>query len=68
MSDIIAIIVFLTVFVLTSNNIKSANKQNSIEHEKYCELVIMWESDADAGLEPNNRAGHPNYKGVSCAE
>lgn len=34
----------------------------------YCEKVELWESDADAGIEPINRAGHPNYKGVVCEQ
>ena len=61
-------LVSIIILGLANGYLKSNDDELKIEHDKYCELVIMWESDADTGLEPNNSSGHPNYKGVSCAE
>lgn len=43
------------------------DKQDSkVEYKYYCEQVNLWEYDADAGIEPSKRFGHPNYKGAAC--
>lgn len=39
---------------------------HKLEQKNYCDLVSLWESDADAGINTYDRAGHPNYKGVEC--
>ncbi len=36
--------------------------------DDYCVNVAIWESDAEAGINPYDRAGHPNYKEVSCEQ
>ena len=36
------------------------------EHKSYCELVSMWEEDAELGIEPAKRDGMPNYKEIDC--
>ena len=41
-------------------------KEQAAEHKSYCELVLMWEQDAEQGIEPVNRDGMPNYKGLEC--
>lgn len=36
------------------------------EYKYYCENLMLWERDRDAGIEPSERSGHYNYKGVVC--
>ena len=58
----------ILILTLATSYLDSAESDLKAEHSNYCELVLIWESDADDGLEPNDRAGHPNYKGVTCGE
>lgn len=58
----------ILILILATSHLESAESDLKAEHSNYCELVSMWESDADAGLEHNYRSGHPNYKGVTCGE
>lgn len=47
----------------------SFGKQDAeAEYKYYCEKVSLWERDTDAGIEPSERLGHPNYKGVVCEQ
>lgn len=34
----------------------------------YCENVRIWQLDAERGVTPYQRGGHPNYKHFSCTE
>lgn len=52
----------LTLLALTSDH---AGEQKN-ERKSYCELVSMWEQDAEQGIESVKRNGHPNYKGLEC--
>jgi hypothetical protein len=45
---------------------KQSLDEQAVEHKSYCELVSMWEEDAEQGIEPVNRDGMPNYKGLEC--
>ncbi len=58
----------ILILTLATSYLDSAESDLKAEHSKYCELVIMWEYGADAGLEPNEREGHPNYKGAVCEQ
>lgn len=64
MSNFAAMLAFLLVFVLTSNYYSSDDDQ--VFNDDYCANVELWELDTDAGINPYDRAGHPNYKGVEC--
>lgn len=63
MSNFAAMLAFLLVFVLTSNYYSD---DAQIFHNNYCANVAVWELDEDVGIDPYERAGHPNYKGVEC--
>jgi hypothetical protein len=41
-------------------------KEQAEDRKGYCELVSMWEQDAEQGVESVKRNGHPNYKGLEC--
>lgn len=61
----IVFLVSLATLGLTMLNFIYPNEQ-AAEHENYCELVLMWEEDAELGIEPTKRDGMPNYKGLEC--
>ncbi|ANY29595.1 hypothetical protein BOX08_gp30 [Pseudoalteromonas phage BS5] len=44
----------------------SGINEQAAERKNYCELVSMWEEDAELGIEPTKRDGHPNYKEIDC--
>lgn len=58
----------IIILSLATSYLDSAEGDLKAEHDSYCGLVLMWESDADAGLAANDRSGHPNYKGVVCEQ
>lgn len=33
---------------------------------RYCENVRIWQQDADLGIAPVHRGGHPNYRQRTC--
>ena len=41
---------------------------DKVFNDSYCVNVAIWESDADAGINPYDRAGHPNYKEINCEQ
>lgn len=34
--------------------------------QNYCELVAMWQYDASLGIEPFQRNGQPDYRGIAA--
>lgn len=56
--------ILLTLIALSFNQIDDSKAF----YDDYCVNVAIWESDADAGINPHDRAGHPNYKEVSCEQ
>ena len=34
--------------------------------EQYCKSVAEWQADAQAGVNPHDRRGHPNFDRVNC--
>lgn len=52
------------IMILSATIDSSSDKE--AENDAYCEAVIAWDYSSSHGLEPNDRAGHPNYKGVDC--
>ena len=60
-----ALLAFAILLIIFGSFLDYAN-QEGVEHENYCELVSMWEEDAELGIEPTKRDGHPNYKEINC--
>ena len=60
-----ALIAFLTLLVIIPFPSEYEVEQKA-EHKSYCELVLMWEEDAELGIEPTKRDGMPNYKEIDC--
>ena len=59
----------IAVFIaLSSSLLSSVEIDAEISHRVYCEDVSIWELDAELGIEPNQRGGAPNYKGVNCEQ
>lgn len=60
---------FLVVLCIVYISCSYENEDiNKLEQKNYCDLVSLWESDADAGINPHDRAGHPNYKEINCEQ
>lgn len=56
--------ILLTLIVLSFNQIDD----DKAFYDDYCINVAIWESDADAGISPYDRAGYPNYKEINCEQ
>lgn len=37
-----------------------------MQQQQYCESVATWNADADRGVEPSRRYGHPDYDGIAA--
>lgn len=35
-------------------------------HANYCEGVAVWMAEADRGIRPEHRTGHPDYHGTAA--
>jgi hypothetical protein len=55
-----------TIIIFMGVALGDDQKEQAAERKSYCELVSMWEQDAEQGIEPVNRDGMPNYKGLEC--
>lgn len=60
-----ALLVFAVMLLIFGNALDSVNESKE-ERKSYCQLVSMWEQDAEQGIESVKRNGHPNYKGLDC--
>jgi hypothetical protein len=36
------------------------------DQSRYCEMVGLWELDADLGIKPEDRNGWPPFKNINC--
>ena len=36
-----------------------------LSHDRYCENVVIWETQARQGIHPHDRNGYPDYKGIA---
>lgn len=55
-----------TIVIFMGVALGDNQSEQAAEHKSYCELVSMWEQDAEQGIESVKRNGHPNYKGLEC--
>lgn len=61
---ILTSVLVLLVFIITASLATFEDDGKALK--SYCELVLMWERDAEQGIEPVKRDGMPNYKGLEC--
>jgi hypothetical protein len=61
---ILTSVLVLLVFIIAASLATFEDDDKALK--SYCELVSMWEQDAEQGIESVKRNGHPNYKGLEC--
>ena len=58
----IALMVLGLSMVLAANLDASSAEQL---HETYCAEVAVWQAEEARGIEPLDRVGHPDYRGIA---
>lgn len=58
-----AALALLAVAFLVSANLGAADKASL--HRTYCNEVAVWTAEEARGIDPLNRTGHPDYRGIA---
>jgi hypothetical protein len=59
-------VVLVIVLILLAGSLE--HMIDAVRSDPYCEMVTLWQSDADQGIHPNQRRGWAPYRGeeVDC--
>lgn len=61
--SVAALAVILASMVLAAN-LGAADKESL--HRTYCAEVAVWQAEEARGIDPLDRVGHPDYRGIAA--
>lgn len=50
--------------MVVAANLGAADKESL--HRTYCHEVAVWSAEEARGIAPNDRTGHPDYRGIAA--
>ncbi|WP_336273771.1 hypothetical protein [Vreelandella indica] len=56
-------LVILGLGMVLAANLGAADKESL--HRTYCAEVAVWAAEEARGIGPNDRTGHPDYRGIA---
>ena len=60
--SVAALVVIIGSMVLAAN-LDAADEQSL--HQGYCTEVAVWQAEEARGIDPLDRVGHPDYRGIA---
>ncbi|PHS59664.1 MAG: hypothetical protein COB03_02145 [Alteromonas sp.] len=57
-------LMFLGLSMVLAANLGAADKESL--HRTYCAEVAVWAAEEARGVEPLDRVGHPDYRGIAA--
>ncbi|MCC4288479.1 hypothetical protein [Vreelandella aquamarina] len=61
--SVAALVVIIGSMVLAAN-LDAADEQSL--HQGYCTEVAVWQAEEARGIDPLDRVGHPDYRGIAA--